>query len=133
MIRRPPRSTRTAPLVPYTPLFRSRLETGAQRAGRYKAAHAALEPAEAAAPAAWAAVAKGCLTALGALPEGANLGFVSVTGALAGDLGSIVPFLPERSGLAAWVGTGGPGVVDGKSVGVGKSGSVSVGPVGDRT
>lgn len=92
-------------------LSSSQLETGAQRAGRYKAAHAALEPGETAVPAAWAAVAKGCLEALGTLPEGANLGFVYATDALAGDLGSIVTFLRERSGIAAWVGTVGLGVV----------------------
>src|SRR3546814_7189268 len=59
--------------------FPSRLETGAQRAGRYKAAHAALEPGEASAAPAWAAVAKGCVEALGELPEGTNLGFVYAT------------------------------------------------------
>jgi small ligand-binding sensory domain FIST len=85
------------------------LETGVQRAGRYKAAHAALEPG--AGGAAWATVAKGCLEALGDLPEGANLGFVYATDALAGDLGSIVTFLRERSGIAAWSGTVGTGVV----------------------
>ncbi|GAB4365165.1 MAG: hypothetical protein Kow00114_22200 [Kiloniellaceae bacterium] len=93
----------------------SSLESGAQRAGRYKAAHAALEPGEAgeagAAGQPWAAVAKGCLDALGTLPEGANLGFVYATDALADDLGSIVTFLRERSGIARWVGTVGLGVV----------------------
>jgi small ligand-binding sensory domain FIST len=88
----------------------SQLETGAQRAGRYKAAHAALEPGTGQGTA-WATVAKGCLEALGALPEGANLGFVYATDALAGDLGSIVTFLRERSGIATWVGTVGMGVV----------------------
>lgn len=88
----------------------SSLATGVQRAGRYKAAHAALEPGEGTAPA-WAAVAKGCLDALGTLPEGANLGFVYATQALAGDLGSIATFLRERSGIATWVGTVGLGVV----------------------
>lgn len=89
----------------------SSLESGAQRAGRYKAAHAALAPGEATAGQPWAAVAKGCLDALGRLPEGANLGFVYATDALAGDLGSIVTFLRERSGIARWAGTVGLGVV----------------------
>jgi small ligand-binding sensory domain FIST len=89
----------------------SHLETGTQRAGRYKAAHAALEDGEAPGVAAWATVAKGCLEALGELPEGANLGFVYATEALADDLGSIVTFLRERSGIARWVGTVGLGVV----------------------
>lgn len=89
----------------------SQLDCGTQRAGRYKAAHAAL-PADAGAPGtAWAAVAKGCLEALGELPEGASLGFLYVTDALAGDLGSIVTFLRERSGIRDWVGTVGAGVV----------------------
>ena len=47
------------------------LESGAQRAGRYKAAHAALEESEEASPGAWGALVKGCLEALGDLPEGA--------------------------------------------------------------
>src|SRR3546814_5657598 len=76
--------------------FPSRLETGAQRAGRYKAAHAALEPGEASAAPAWAAVAKGCVEALGELPEGTNLGFVYATDVLGGDLGSIVTFRSEE-------------------------------------
>src|SRR3546814_12489397 len=90
--------------------FPSRRETGAQRAGRYKAAHAALEPGEASAAPAWAAVAKGCVEALGELPEGTNLGFVYATDVLGGDLGSIVTFLRERSGIERWVGPVGPGV-----------------------
>ncbi len=89
----------------------SQLSCGTQRAGRYKAAHAALEEGAAPAHAAWATVAKGCLEALGDLPEGANLGFIYATDALAGDLGSIVTFLRERSGIRHWVGTVGAGVV----------------------
>jgi small ligand-binding sensory domain FIST len=89
----------------------SRLEAGTQRAGRYKAAHAALPEGAAPASPAWAAVAKGCLEALGELPEGASLGFVYATDALADDLGSIVTFLRERSGIQRWVGTVGLGVV----------------------
>jgi small ligand-binding sensory domain FIST len=89
----------------------SQLDCGTQRAGRYKAAHAALPADAAPAAAPWATVAKGCLEALGALPEGANLGFIYTTDTLAGDLGSIVTFLRERSGIQHWVGTVGRGVV----------------------
>lgn len=91
--------------------FPPRPETGVQRAGRYKAAYAALRPDDATAPGAWAAVVKGCLDALGDLPDGANLGFVYATDALANDLGSIVTYLRERSGIGAWVGTVGLGVM----------------------
>ena len=93
----------------------SSLQSGAQRAGRYKAAHAALEDSDEAAAGApgqsWAAVAKACLEALGELPEGANLGFVYATDVLADDLGSIVTFLRERTGITHWAGTVGLGVV----------------------
>jgi len=91
----------------------SKLTTGMQRAGRYKSAHAALEEDELSGTTspAWARVAKGCLEALGDLPEGANLGFAYVTAELAEDLGSIVTFLRERSGIDAWFGTVGEGVV----------------------
>src|SRR3546814_16381369 len=91
--------------------FPSRRETGAQRAGRYKAAHAALEPGEASAAPAWAAVAKGCVEALGELPEGSNLGFVYATDVLGGDLGRIVTFPRDRRGIARWIGTVGPAVM----------------------
>ena len=88
------------------------LESGTQRAGRYKAAHAALEGTQAAPPPeAWGSLAKACLEALGEVPEGANLGFVYVTDALADNLGSIVTFLRERTGIAQWIGTVGAGVV----------------------
>jgi small ligand-binding sensory domain FIST len=89
----------------------SQLDCGTQRAGRYKAAHAALAADVAPSKTTWATVAKGCLEALGELPEGANLGFIYATDALAGDLGSIVTFLRERSGIQHWVGTVGMGVV----------------------
>ncbi|WP_193366889.1 FIST signal transduction protein [Pelagibius marinus] len=89
----------------------SPLESGAQRAGRYKAAHAALEESEEASPGAWGSLVKGCLEALGELPEGANLGFVYATDSLSESLGSIVTFLRERSGIQHWIGTVGEGVV----------------------
>lgn len=90
----------------------SSLDSGAQRAGRYKAAHAALpESEEALAPGAWGSLAKSCLAALDEVPEGANLGFVYATDVLADSLGSIVTFLRERSGIRHWIGTVGEGVV----------------------
>jgi len=58
----------------------------------------------------WAAVAKSCADQLETLPPGANLGFLYVTDALAGDLGSILTFLRERTRIADWVGTVGLGV-----------------------
>jgi small ligand-binding sensory domain FIST len=89
------------------------IECGAERAGRYKAAHAALGEGEAssAASPAWGRVAKACLEALGDLPEGANLGFVYASDVLSEDFGSLVTFLRERSGIQAWCGTVGEGVM----------------------
>jgi len=58
----------------------------------------------------WAAVAKACADQLGTLPPAANLGFLYVTDALAGDLASILTFLRERTRIADWVGTVGLGV-----------------------
>lgn len=86
----------------------SSIESGAQRAGRYASAFAV---GETAAPGAWGSIAAACLDALDSLPERANLGFIYVTAALADDLGSIVTFLRERSGVADWTGTVGLGVM----------------------
>ena len=58
----------------------------------------------------WSAAAKACADRLGDLPQGANLGFLYATDALAGDLGSILTFLRERTGIADWVGSVGLGV-----------------------
>lgn len=58
----------------------------------------------------WARVVKACFDSLGELPVGANLGFVYATDPLAADLGSILTFLRERSGIEHWVGTVGLGV-----------------------
>jgi small ligand-binding sensory domain FIST len=58
----------------------------------------------------WAAVAKACADQLGSLPAGANLGFLYATEALAGDLGSILTFLRERTRIGDWVGSVGLGV-----------------------
>lgn len=70
--------------------------------GDFRAAHATGED--------WGRTAKACVDALGTLPAGANLGFVYATDNLADDLGSIVVFLRERTGIEDWVGTVGLGV-----------------------
>ena len=84
------------------------IASGAQGAGRYKSAFAAGNESSADA---WGTVTAGCLSALGDLPPRANLGFVYATAALADDLGSIVTFLRERTGIADWIGTVGLGVM----------------------
>lgn len=58
----------------------------------------------------WGQVAKRCADQLDPLPAGANLGFLYATAPLADDLGSILAFLRERTGIAEWVGTVGMGV-----------------------
>jgi small ligand-binding sensory domain FIST len=68
----------------------------------FRAAHAA--------GGAWSALVKSCVEQLTPLPEGANLGFLYVTDALAGDLGSILTFLRERTRIADWVGSVGIGI-----------------------
>ena len=57
----------------------------------------------------WRAAAEGCLARLDP-PSGANLGFVYVTDALAGDLGKITALLVEETGIVDWVGTTGVGI-----------------------
>lgn len=58
----------------------------------------------------WGRAVKACLDELGVLPPGANLGFVYATDALAADLGSLLTFLRERTGIEHWSGTVGLGV-----------------------
>jgi small ligand-binding sensory domain FIST len=58
----------------------------------------------------WALTAKACIERLGELPDGANLGMLYATGALAGDFGSALTFLRECTGVQHWVGTVGMGV-----------------------
>ena len=82
-------------------------ESAAFRAGRFASAYAAVAPGEQA----WARVTQDCLTALGDLPQDANLGFIYVSDALADDLGSILTLLRERSGIEFWSGSVGMGVV----------------------
>jgi small ligand-binding sensory domain FIST len=68
----------------------------------FRAAHAAGGP--------WSALVTACLAQLTPLPEGASLGFVYATDGLAGDLGSILTFLRERTRIDDWVGSVGLGI-----------------------
>ncbi len=70
--------------------------------GGFAAAHAA--------GADWREALEAALDALGAPPEGANLGWVYATDALAGDLESVVGRLRQRTGVSDWIGTVGTGV-----------------------
>ena len=58
----------------------------------------------------WQGAASACLAALGAVPAGANLGFLYVTDHLAGDVDAILARLRRETGIADWVGTAGIGV-----------------------
>jgi small ligand-binding sensory domain FIST len=69
---------------------------------RFVAAHAAADD--------WAAAAASCADQLTPLPDGANLGFVYASEALAGDLPQILPVLRQRTRIADWVGSVGLGV-----------------------
>jgi small ligand-binding sensory domain FIST len=71
-------------------------------APRFAAAHAAADD--------WAAAAATCVEQLAPLPDGANLGFVYASEALAHDLPQILPFLRQRTGITDWVGSVGLGV-----------------------
>ncbi len=75
---------------------------GAVVGTRFRAAHAAGGP--------WPALARACLEQLFPLPDGANLGFLYVTDALAGDLANVLAFLRERTRIADWVGGVGLGI-----------------------
>ena len=58
----------------------------------------------------WAEAAKSCADGLLPVPAEASLGFLYVSDALAGDLGSILTFLRERTRVPHWVGAIGLGV-----------------------
>lgn len=58
----------------------------------------------------WRAMTESCLAALGALPDGANVGFVYVSDALDEDLRNVVNALREKTRVQDWVGTIGFGV-----------------------
>lgn len=61
----------------------------------------------------WADMTAACLERLTPLPAGANLGFVYVTDAVAGDFGDIAARLKTETGIADWVGTVGFGICAG--------------------
>ncbi len=58
----------------------------------------------------WGSAVKACMDSLEAPPEGASLGLLYATDALAGDLSSVLTFLRERTGIEHWVGNIGFGV-----------------------
>ena len=58
----------------------------------------------------WRTAVKACMDSLGSPPEGANLGMLYATDALAGDLSSVLTFLRERTRIEHWVGNIGFGV-----------------------
>ncbi|MEO5336992.1 MAG: FIST C-terminal domain-containing protein [Magnetospirillum sp. WYHS-4] len=59
----------------------------------------------------WAHAAKACADGLLPLPSGANLGFVYATDHLAADLGSVLTYLKQKTGIADWVGSVGLGIM----------------------
>ena len=61
----------------------------------------------------WASCAKACLDDLGAVPPGANLGFLYATDLLAEELSSLLAFLRGKSGIEHWVGSVGLGIAAG--------------------
>lgn len=61
----------------------------------------------------WSAAVKACVDSLLPVPDGAALGFVYVTDALADHLGSVLTFLRERTRIEHWVGTIGLGICGG--------------------
>ena len=71
-------------------------------ASAFKAGHGAGED--------WGSTVKACMDSLEAPPEGANLGLLYATDALADDLSSVLTFLRERTGIEHWVGNIGFGV-----------------------
>ena len=83
------------------------IEKGSVENGRFKSAYAAImgERGD------WNLTAASCLEAMGALPEGANLGFLYVTDVLADDISAIHRYLQEHTGISHWVGTLGSGIV----------------------
>jgi small ligand-binding sensory domain FIST len=58
----------------------------------------------------WHEAVQACLSQLGEIPPGANLGFVYVTDMLAEDMAGILGVLRQETGVAHWVGSVGMGV-----------------------
>lgn len=61
----------------------------------------------------WGRLVYDCVAQLGELAGSAQLGFIYVTDALAGDLAAIVAFLKRTTSIADWVGSIGIGIVGG--------------------
>ena len=59
----------------------------------------------------WAHAAQACVDGLGALPRGANLGFVYVTDVLSEDIQLIHAYLQSHTGIELWTGSIGMGVL----------------------
>jgi small ligand-binding sensory domain FIST len=58
----------------------------------------------------WQEAARACLTQLEPVPQTGNLGFLYVTDGLASQLGDVMNYLREQSGVAHWVGAVGMGI-----------------------
>jgi len=58
----------------------------------------------------WRTAVDQCLTALGPVPEAANLGILYVTDALAGQMGEVLERVRASTGVAHWVGAVGMGI-----------------------
>ncbi len=84
------------------PTKRAERINGAAAQRHFKAAHAIGDD--------WGLTAKACLEALDPIPQSANLGFLYTTAGFSEDLGSILTFLRERTGVVDWVGTVGLGI-----------------------
>lgn len=82
---------------------------------RFKVAHAAAGPSPDAGEGRWARAAKDCADTLVPLPDGANLGFLYATDHFADDLGNILTYLREKTGVDQWIGTIGFGICAGAS------------------
>ncbi len=78
------------------------VEGGPKPVSAFKAGHGA--------GADWGSAVKACMDSLEAPAEGANLGLLYATDALAADLSSVLTFLRERTGIEHWVGNVGFGV-----------------------
>lgn len=73
----------------------------------FRYAHAAAED--------WAHTAQACVDGVGALPEGANIGFVYLTDNLVEDIANILLYLRQKTGILDWVGSVGIGICGGDS------------------
>src|SRR5690349_9261343 len=75
-------------------------------------AHAAADPvASASATVDWGRLTLECVTQLGAAAQGAGLGFIYVTDALAPHLAQILALLRQSTGVRSWAGSVGMGIL----------------------